>query len=608
MRTILLLCALAGLLASDALAQPTKARRRAPTADDNLPVRNPPELDRFIPESGVPGCEVTLKGKNFDDTTKVRFNGRFLQVVSRNPTELKVRIPTGGAVTSDRFVISKSGFTDVTADKVFGVVRPPQLASFSPARGAPGTEVTLSGQHFLASDEFLLGETLLKTGRVAPTRATVTIPEGAASGRFAIRREGKVVASARGTFEVAGQAPQILSFAPQGGPRGTVVHITGRNFLPSDRVELDGRRLEVRGRGATFLDVVIGNQGSGPFVLLGADGRRAESSASFRVLRPLAVASFAPNFGPPGTRLTVDGAGFQEGDSVQLGSAVLTVRRVSESSIIAELPAGVQSGPVCVVRARQRLCARGRFEVLHPPAILAVTPLSAPPGATVSISGRGFLPDTSVLLSGQQLPIVKRRLPEEVVVQIPADARSGRLTLVTKAGSAQSPVIFQVTRYAEITSFFPLHALPGAKLTIRGSHFHPGLKAFLGELQLSEVSRGASELVVRVPAGARSGPIVLESYGKKIPSGIKFTVDEPKPEIEFAVTPSSGARGSEVTITVTPPRDGITVFFDGRPLPKRVLQGGRVLVVTIPSDARSGHFELELDGQRYRAKQIFRVR
>lgn len=606
MRAILFLCVLV-LAASAATAQP-RGKRRAPTAGDNLPVRNPPELDRFFPETGVPGCEVTLKGKNFDDTTSVRFNGRALQVISRNPTELKVRIPTGPAVASDRFVISKSGFTDVTADKVFGVVRPPVIASFSPTRGAPGTAVTLSGQHFLSGDEFVLGETTLRTGRVAATRATVTIPDGAASGRFGIRREGKLVASARASFEVTGQAPQILAFAPQGGPRGTVVHITGKNFLPSDRIELDGRRLEVRARGADFVDVVIGSHGSGRFVLLGADGRRAESGGSFRVMRPLAVTTFAPNFGPPGTRVTIDGAGFQEGDSVVVGAAVLTVRRISESSIVAELPAGVQSGPVCVQRGRQRHCARGRFEVLLPPAILALTPLSAPPGATVTISGRNFLPDTSVLLSGQQLPILRRRLPEEVLVQIPADARSGRLTVVTKAGSAQSPVLFQVTRYAEISSFFPLHALPGAKVTIRGAHFHPGLKAFLGELQLPEVSRRPGELVVRIPAGARSGPIVLESYGKKLPSGIKFTVDEPKPEIEFVVTPTSGARGSEVTITVSPPRDGITVFFDGRPLPKRVLQGGRVLVVTIPSDARSGHFELELEGQRYRSKQVFRVR
>jgi len=50
------------------------------------------------------------------------------------------------------------------------------------------------------------------------------------------------------------------------------------------------------------------------------------------------------------------------------------------------------------------------------------------------------------------------------------------------------------------------------------------------------------------------------------------------------------------------------VFFDGRPLPKKVMQGGRQLVVTIPGDARSGYFELEHRGERYRAKQIFRVR
>jgi hypothetical protein len=84
-------------------------------------------------------------------------------------------------------------------------------------------------------------------------------------------------------------------------------------------------------------------------------------------------------------------------------------------------------------------------------------------------------------------------------------------------------------------------------------------------------------------------------------------VDEPKPEIEFTFTPMSGKRGSEVTLIVTPPRQ-VMVLYDGRPLPKKVFQGGRRLVVTVPGDARTGFFELELEGKRYRAKRPFRVR
>jgi hypothetical protein len=604
--------ALLAAAAAQAQEEKPKPRRRPPKAGDNLPVRQAPVVERIEPEQGPPGCEVTIHGQHFDETTRVRFNGRALAVVSRSASALKVRLPP--TAVSDRFIVAKSGFTDVSSEHSFAVVRAPTIASFSPPRGAPGSEVTLGGTNFLRTDTFVLGERALKvvSTAIAPNRVVVQIPEGAGAGRFGVRRGGNVVAWSRASFEVTGQAPSITSFAPASGGKGTLVRIAGRNFVASDRVELEGVRLEVRSRSATQIEVVIGNHSSGRFKLVGAEGRRAEASASFRVLKPLTVSSFSPAFGPPGTRLTVEGTGFFEGDSVLIGSAQLTVRRIADSTIVAELPAGVQGGAVCVQRGggKQRACARGRFEVLSGPAITNVKPPSAPPGATVTVSGRNFLPDTQVLLSGQRLP-VKKRGADEIVVQIPQDARSGRLTVVTKVGSVQSPVLFNVTQYATLSSFFPLHALPGAQLTIRGAHFHAGLKAFLGELELAEVSRSERQLVVKIPEGAKAGlsaAIVLESYGKKVASTMRFAVDAEKPAIEFEVSPAAGRRGAEVTITVKPAREEVTVFFDGRPLPKRVMQGGRIVVVTIPSDARSGYFELELDGKRYRAKKIFKVR
>ncbi|MBW2735665.1 MAG: hypothetical protein JRH20_25045, partial [Deltaproteobacteria bacterium] len=44
-----------------------------------------------------------------------------------------------------------------------------------------------------------------------------------------------------------------------------------------------------------------------------------------------------------------------------------------------------------------------------------------------------------------------------------------------------------------------------------------------------------------------------------------------------------------------------------RPLPKRSFNRGRRIVVTIPADARSGFFEVEFKGRRYRGSRRFRV-
>ena len=599
---ILIACLCAGGLAA---AQP-KSKRRAPKADQDMQVRQPHAVDRFQPASGPPGTKVTIVGQEFDETTKVRFNGHWLAVGKRTPTTLVVTIP--GAGMSDHFVVVKSGFPEVSAETSFFVIRTPTITSFSPARGGVGTEVTLVGNHFLPTDRVALGAKELTPTEATAARLVVRIPEGASAGKLGIRRDGKVVASSRASFELVGQQPVIGGFSPGRGPKGTAVRISGRNFEAGDRVELGGAKVEVRSRSATSLEVVVGAQPSGTFAVIGRDGRRGESSARFTVVRALSVARFSPSFGPPGTRITVEGAGFESGDAVTIGSAMLTVRTVSDTAIVAEVPNGVASGPVAVQRGAQKVPAKGRFEVAVGPVIANVIPAAAQPGTAVTIQGRNFSPDASVLLAGAKLVVLKRRGTEELAVQIPAGARTGRLTVVTRAGSAQSPVLFTVAQPAQLTSFFPLHGPVGSKVTLRGAHFHEGMRVFLGETPLKEVQRTETTIVVVVPEGARSGVFRVESYGKRLAGRMPFTLDAQKAELEFTVAPTSARRGAEVTLTLDPPRQDATVLFDGRPLPTRVLQGGKLLVVTVPSDARTGHFEVEALGKRFRSKQPFKVR
>jgi hypothetical protein len=69
------------------------------------------------------------------------------------------------------------------------------------------------------------------------------------------------------------------------------------------------------------------------------------------------------------------------------------------------------------------------------------------------------------------------------------------------------------------------------------------------------------------------------------------------------VVPTQARRGNEVRLHIHPPHP-VAVFFNGRPLPKKVTAGGRVLVVTVPGDARSGTFEVAWRGRRYRSNRL----
>ena len=585
-----------------------KRRRRAPPAPTpHRPVRPPVDLTDFVPGAGAAGIVVEIKGDHFDETCQVRFNGRFLRIIKWEKKLLKVKIPPK-AVTG-HFVIAKAGFRENKFDRPFHVVRKPLIRVFSPRKAGPGEDITVVGNHFLPDDAFMLGPTRMKVVSFRPDRVVAKVPEGQITAHIMVSRKDKTLARTKHPLQVVGPRPVIESFMPKKGNKGTVVRIEGQNFEPPDKVLLSGRKLKVLRRSRTFLDVQIGPRcTSGTFQIRGLFGRRTESSDIFTMIRPPKLSRFNPRYGVAGTIITVEGVGFLEGDQVFIGEGVLTVRTVSHNRIVAELPAGVESGIVHVVREGKKFFARGRFEVIHAPQITDISPMDGPPGTPVVIQGNHFLPRLSVLLAGQKIARVRRVSANEISVQVPPGARTGRVVVITRAGSVQSAVPFKVTQAATVSSFFPLHGLPGTRVVIRGDHFHPGIKVLLGATSLAVKKVEPRELEVEIPEGAPTSKFLIETRGRKLSTKLAFTVDQPKPEVAFKVVPQSGRRGSEVTLLLTPPRQEVLVVFNDRPLPKKVLQGGARIVVTIPGDARTGFFELEYNGRRYRAEKPFKVR
>lgn len=583
-------------------------RRKAPPARDHgWHVRKQPVVKKYDPHQGPPGTHVELRGRHFDSDTRILLNGQALRIVSLKRNRVEVVVPR--RAQTDRFVVSKRGFRDTPIEPPFQVVRPPKISRFRPGRGNPGIDVTLRGANFLDSDEFRLGKVKLGVKSVLPKRAIVHLPAGAKTGRFFIVRGGHRVAQSRRMFQVALPPPVITKVDPLSGPPGERVRIYGTNFDNADRVRIGPQRLKVVKRDPAFIEVVIGRNRSGHLFVYGASGHRTgKSKKPFVVIRPPVVRRFAPTAGGPGTRIRVYGASFNPGDAVYLGKRQLAIRKLSDRMIVAELPAGVDSGKISVRRGDKSYPARGGFTVLHAPKVASLQPKQGPPGETVMVSGEHFMPRSRVLLSGRKLRIVKRKPPHDLWVKIPRGARTGRMVVVTPAGSARSKDNFTVTAYSRVKTFFPLKGVPGTKVRVDGANFQYVTAVLLGKHQVKQTQVTPNRLYFVVPDKASSGRISVKSFGKRVASRLPFKVLPPPPEVSFTVAPAHGPRGSEVALTLSPPRQEVTVFFNGRPLPKKVYQRGKRIVVTVPADAHTGYFEVEYNNRRYRAPKKFRVR
>ncbi|HYM81864.1 MAG TPA: IPT/TIG domain-containing protein, partial [Candidatus Limnocylindria bacterium] len=104
-----------------------------------------PTIAFFTPADGPVGTQVTVHGTNFAGSSAVRFNGTVATFTVDSDTVLRANVPAG-ATTGPISVQNAAG--TATSGTNFTVIHPATIASFAPASGPIGTEVTVRGTSF----------------------------------------------------------------------------------------------------------------------------------------------------------------------------------------------------------------------------------------------------------------------------------------------------------------------------------------------------------------------------------------------------------------------------------------------------------------------------
>jgi hypothetical protein len=158
------------------------------------------------------------------------------------------------------------------------------------------------------------------------------------------------------------------------------------------------------------------------------------------------ITSFSPLTGTAGTSVMITGTDFTGVFLVRFGSINATFTVLSSTSIRATVPPGAVTGPISVVSLRGVGTSAMNFGVL--PKITSFTPARAKAGAQVLIMGSGFGAGASVATSVQfgtgstsTLTVVS---PNLIRVNVPATAKTGKIIVVTPAGTAISAATFTV--------------------------------------------------------------------------------------------------------------------------------------------------------------------
>jgi M6 family metalloprotease-like protein/uncharacterized repeat protein (TIGR02543 family) len=302
------------------------------------------------------------------------------------------------------------------------------------------------------------------------------------------------------------------------------------------------------------------------------------------------ISSFTPASGTVGTTVTITGSNLSSATSVTFnGVAASVVTLTSATSLTATVPAGATSGSISVTTAGGKVTSIGSYTVIYLlPTVTVLAPTSGIVGAAVSLTGTNLTTATSVAFNGVPVTAFTVVSATQLTTMVPAGASTGKVTVTTLGGTANSSGTFTVIGPPTITSFTPVSGLVGSKVTLTGTTLGGATSVkFNGVAATTVTLTSATSLSATVPVGATTGIIsVTTAAGTGTSTGV-YTVTLPVPTVTV-LAPTSGIVGAAVTLTGTNLTTATSVAFNGVPVAAFTVVSATQLTTAVPAGASTG--------------------
>jgi len=308
----------------------------------NFTVVSAPSITSLSITTGAVGVAVTLTGTNFGSAQgsgTVSFNGTLAEVTSWSATTVGVTVPSNA--TTGNVVVFASGVN--SNGKSFTVA--PAISNLSPATGAIGAAVTITGTTFGSSQ----GSSTVKfNGHTATvtswsvTSIGTTVPSGATTGNVVVNTG---VNSNGSNFTVV-SAPAITGLSTNSGVTGNAVTISGNNFGSSGTVTFNGTVANVTSWAASSVGVTVPSGATTGNVVVFASGVNS-NGWGFTVLNPT-ITSLSVNTGAVGTAVTITGTNFGSSGTVTFSGIGASTTSWTATGIATMVPNGAATGNVVV--------------------------------------------------------------------------------------------------------------------------------------------------------------------------------------------------------------------------------------------------------------------
>jgi len=385
-------------------------------------IYNPPSnvvVERITPDNGkqAGGDMATIAGSGFLPGATVAIGGVEATDTGVIPTLISFTVPPGTEGAKDVVVTNPDG-QKATLHRGYTYNPFPVIKRVEPRHGGPlrgGTEITITGSNFIEGVVVTIGEKRVQQlDFFSPTELRLETPPGTAGPKpvRVTNPDGQEVVKEDGfTYN---PAPTISSVSPNAGPLegGTPIIITGTGFITEPDVLIGGAEAILKGILPTKITALTPPSDAGvkDVIVVDPDGQRATLRVAFTYNTAPVITRVTPDNGrlAGGTRITIQGGGFQPGAEVRISinqgayRAASSVEVMSSSVITALTPPGQPGAEnVLVLNPDMQIAIRSEgYTYNHKPVITRLIPNHGPSsgGATITIEGTGFLLGARVVI------------------------------------------------------------------------------------------------------------------------------------------------------------------------------------------------------------------
>ncbi|WP_242693313.1 IPT/TIG domain-containing protein [Sabulibacter ruber] len=505
----------------------------------------------------------------------------------------------------------------VNADKQLSaseVVASPSITNFTPTQSRAAQIIIISGRNFAvpaAKNQVTFNGVPAQVLDASEASLKVVVPSNAFTGKIKIiTADGAVTSSSDFVIYLP---PVLTSVSPQEAVPGQVVTLTGNHFSPillQDTVTINGAEAQVLEATENQLKIRVPENAYSGKIKLKTLGGQVETAENFKVWHHLVIAGFSPSAGKHGAEVVITGTKFSgstQNNKVWFNNQLAEVVSAQPTSLTVKVPAGATTGPIKVETEHGHGTSNSAFTVYQPPVISSFSPAEGIIGAVVTLEGNHLSEDLveSITLGTIPCSIIGFG-PNSVRVWVPARAESGKFSIQTKGGIAQSTSVYHVWYPPVISGVDKLRERVGGNLTLSGSNFAPQASrnsVLFGEKPAQVLQASETQLLVRIPEGATSGQVNVTTPGGTASHGFEII---PAPVLT-QIKPASASMGSVVelmgqefmTLNQTD-----TVYFAG--VQAAVLStSASVLKVRVPRGAVTG--KVTVAGAGGRAEASFQV-